>query len=100
MIPADTTFEAYVDQMHSKTFKAIKSGGISLLTKRESVTPEIFILQLDLLASCASDIGLQGKVCPLYQIVFNVVRFAASRRILKTYEAKLLRKIRKNMNKL
>ena len=85
--------------MINKSFKIIKPGGISLLTKRESVTPEIFILQLDLLASCASDIGLTGKICPLYQIVFNVVRFAASRRIQKKEEAKLLKQLKAKLNK-
>ena len=85
--------------MVNKSFKIIKPGGASLLTKQESVTPEIFILQLDLLASCASDIGLTGRVCPLYQVVFNVVRFAASTRIQRKHEAKLLKEIRVNMGK-
>ena len=97
LVPQELTFEEYVQLTHSKMFKLIKPGGVSLLTKRESATPEIFIMQLDLLASCASDIGLQGKQCPLYQIVFNCLRFAASRRSQITAEDKLLRAVKKKL---
>ena len=41
---------------------------------------------------------MTGKVCPLYQVIFNVVRFAASRRLQKQQEAKLLKELRANMS--
>ena len=72
-----------------------------------AVTPEVFILQVDLLTSCTTDLKSDQykcvmtedlaaldtqqqsssttttkshHFCPLYQIIFNVARFATSKR--------------------
>ena len=63
LIDASTDFEKFVDLVHGKQFKHVKPGscdkkGVSddMTTEQRhvttSVTPEVFILQVDLLTSC------------------------------------------------
>ena len=102
-------FEAFVDLMHGKKFKIVRPGNTSGIDEQgrpvtASVTPEVFILQVDLLTSCnyadeqiggddpdeeskdghgdsRKATGSAANFCPLYQIIFNVARFATSKRL-------------------
>lgn len=94
--------------MFSKRIKCVVPGNPPSTDKDQSslipeaITPEIFVLQLDLLASCypASSImdsqsnteakrsDMNGQVpsqCKnaLYQIIFNALRFLSSKRLFK-----------------
>mmetsp|Transcript_33628 Transcript_33628/g.44405 ORF Transcript_33628/g.44405 Transcript_33628/m.44405 type:complete len:188 (-) Transcript_33628:80-643(-) len=57
LVPASLDFESFVDLMHGKKFKVVRPGNTSGLDEQgrpvaTSVTPEVFILQVDLLTSC------------------------------------------------
>lgn len=95
--------------MHGKKFKIVRPGNTSGIDEQgrpvtASVTPEVFILQVDLLTSCnyadeqiggddpeeeskeshgdsRKSNGSAANFCPLYQIIFNVARFATSKRL-------------------
>ena len=89
------TFERFVDLMHGKKFKFVRAGSGTACSsnKTTSITPEIFILQIDLLTSYFKSSGSQEEAkeavtdtseknhfCPLYQVIFNVCRFVNSKR--------------------
>ena len=59
LLDSTIEFEKFVDQMHGKKFKIVRPGSApdeaSLQTNLTSaVTPEVFILQIDLLTSCTA----------------------------------------------
>ena len=59
LIDDSISFEAFVDLLHGKKFKYVRPGngasGIGSNQISIAVTPEVFILQVDLLTSCTSD---------------------------------------------
>ena len=65
LIDSQVTFETFVDLLHGKKFKYVRPGNQdkanqdSTVTKHHmttAVTPEVFILQVDLLTSCTTDL--------------------------------------------
>lgn len=99
LVDADSmSFTSFVDLMHGKKFKYVRAG-TGVTNQSTSITPEVFILQIDLLTSYfKNDEDLNGKedsstdkiggvasgtknhFCPLYQVIFNVCRFVNSKR--------------------
>ena len=55
------SFEAFVDLMHGKKFKYVRPGSKQAVTT--AVTPEVFILQVDLLTSCTTDLKSDQYKC-------------------------------------
>jgi len=54
MIDQSVDFERLVDLMHGKKFKYVKPGNALEQATTSVVTPEVFILQIDLLTSCTT----------------------------------------------
>lgn len=74
MIDSCLSFETFVDQMHGKKFKYVKPGsahdsadsitpGSAAQQTSAAVTPEVFILQVDLLTSCTTDLKTDQYKC-------------------------------------
>ena len=62
MLNSQVSFESFVDLLHGKKFKYVRPGNNKDGTDQEqhhmttAVTPEVFILQVDLLTSCTTDL--------------------------------------------
>ena len=54
LIESALDFESFVDLMHGKKFKYVRPGS-GAIDQVASITPEVFILQIDLLTSCTTD---------------------------------------------